>query len=450
MSTATPAPQFSDYSLAWRRQWRWVAASTVLFSLLGVAAATAVAPTYESTATVLLRPLSTDPLEQLRDADRIDTTTERQLALSTRLAAEAADGLDGSVDPLALREGLTVIATPEGAVLDFIYEAGDPQVAAQRAQAFADAYLADRAARADQALTEIRQDLDQRFEEVLNEERELLDELRPLLEDEDGDGEPDGDPGLIGQLEADLEVVRTRRGLLTNEQAETRLMGVDAGEVLSPAFVPSEPSGPPPPVLVAAAAVFGLVMGLFVALMVHRSSDVVTEAEQVSALFGAPTLGVVADRRPRARTALLEKDDVEPVMRRTAVKLLNVRPDVQTIVLLTSGSPEACLELATALVAGLERLAPASVVDATTDDGNGPWLTAEAVTGGDGHRVVVAASSLDESTMALELAHGEDCVVVPVTRLGHIRREDVLISQHDLQLIGADVPGVLVVGGDAT
>ena len=139
MASAEQAPTIRDYLEVLRRR-KWL---ILLFTCLVVAAAIAYTftrtPIYQSQAQVLVQPFSLET-ENAATPDDVGLETEALIATSPAVAQVAAKGI-GSDDAAALLDNLTVSVAPDTSFLVFLYAHRDPQEAARRAQAFADAYV---------------------------------------------------------------------------------------------------------------------------------------------------------------------------------------------------------------------------------------------------------------------------------------------------------------------
>jgi capsular exopolysaccharide synthesis family protein len=119
-----------------RRRWWVVSLSVVVFATALVVSMTQT-PIYESEAQVLLKESGTTSTDTLTGGPNLET--ERQIAVSDAVAAIAAKKL--GEEQTGLLSGLSVEVATNTEILIFRYSHPGPEVAQQRAQAFADAYL---------------------------------------------------------------------------------------------------------------------------------------------------------------------------------------------------------------------------------------------------------------------------------------------------------------------
>ena len=140
--------QLGDYVAVLRRR-RWlVLGLALIFSLAGVAYAFTQAPTYETKAVVLVRPTKVDlGRTSLRPDQLLNLLTEREVVLSEATAASVAAAT--GVEAEDLTENLSVIVVEGTQVMEIRYVDSDPQRAQAVTQAFAEAYLGQRAVAAE-------------------------------------------------------------------------------------------------------------------------------------------------------------------------------------------------------------------------------------------------------------------------------------------------------------
>lgn len=497
-----PAPvELRDYYLVLRARWYYVVGAALVGLVLALVYAAATDATYEATTTVLLRSLSPDPLQQLDGDGSIDTTTERQVAQSLAIAQATLEDLEdagGDARDLhlperrpatALLSNLSVSAADDANVMRFTYEDGDPEVAAQRANAFASAYLAYRNNRARDAVSSVRENLESRLASILVERAEVEDRLAELSADADADGVPDGNPVELRAAQAQSAVLDTRQALTQSELQELSTTRIDGGSVISPALTPETPAGLDPLVLAVAGLIGGAIAGMVIAFLRNSLDQRLAVGDDVANVLGAPSLGYLKDTRPHRRLRL-SPDRIEGPLRRTAVTLDTVIGDERPrIIVLLSMGDEAAELVAPGLADGLAARQSVIVVGSarspTSTDletvfaqvsrqqgtkRRPEWVTAnppgmadraDLSRASDPHMgsvaavgqvvnhydlVVVAVESLDVSTAALDLAAIPGTVVVPVVRLGRSRRDELRQVRRDLMTADAEVVGSLVIG----
>lgn len=137
-----------DYLAFARRFWLMILTSVLVGVALGIAATRLVTPTYVSSATVLVSQASADAgaVANGRSSGAINLDTEVQIAESLEVAQRAAGIIESGEDPRALIDILQVTVPANTAVLVITFSAPTAEAAQTGANAFAEAYLVNRAA----------------------------------------------------------------------------------------------------------------------------------------------------------------------------------------------------------------------------------------------------------------------------------------------------------------
>lgn len=221
----------------------------------------------------------------LRADQLVSVETEARLIASASIAAIARRQMEGQVSIPILLEHVSVESTPESLVLDISFTASTPRLAADWANAFAEAYLSYRRDRAEEALAEERGVLEQMMDELAiqrDAENEFLESATP------------------GSLES--RNAESRRDILNNRIAIVAAqltqipVTVHPGEVILPATPPTAPSSPKHPINLALGLFLGLFTGIGAAFVRDRTDDRVTSRVDLESAVGAPTLAII----PRA------------------------------------------------------------------------------------------------------------------------------------------------------
>ncbi|MEU9415254.1 lipopolysaccharide biosynthesis protein [Streptomyces sp. NPDC051000] len=255
----------------------------------GVYLGISTADTYVATADVVLRAPTDDPFNPSLAPDKaINIGSERQVALSSSIANEAAKKLGLSASGLAgLRSGLQVTNPPQTMVLRFTYTSSSPQEAAKRANAMTGAYLLKR----QEALDVTRDKMVKGYQDQRDPVAKQLDELA-----KDISRMPSGatrDAATSSKTDLQSEV-----GRYNNSITKLEALDMTPGRVTSPATPPSEPDGPGIPMSLALGAAVGLALGLLAA-WVRLVFDPAPRSEgDVARALRAPVLGSL----PRDKT----------------------------------------------------------------------------------------------------------------------------------------------------
>lgn len=254
--TEVPATLRAQLEVFWVH--RVVVVVAVVAGVLGAGLLTlAKTPSYTATADVLVRVTSQDPFESGDATKRISMQTEIEVAESERVAQAVTRKLKSAQEATDFADGLRVTNPPETTILRFAYSAEDPTIAAQRANAFADGYLADRRAR---TLSVVDDQV-----KVLNGELDDLDGKRAALdtairESQNGSSRT----ALVAQRNLILQESLDLRGRLVT----AKTLDATPGDIVRKAPVPSVPDGPGLLMTLALGGLLGLVAGLGLASMV--------------------------------------------------------------------------------------------------------------------------------------------------------------------------------------
>ncbi|MFI7498472.1 hypothetical protein ACIBVL_08105 [Streptomyces sp. NPDC049687] len=251
-----------------------IALGLLLGLLGGLALAQHRAHTFSATSEVLVRSTA-DPFGAVGvSADnQVSMTTEQQIATSEEVARRTAHILgrpDSQAGTLAAR--LRVTNPMKSRVLRFEFTADAPRRAARGANAFAQAYLADRKARNESAVRRATGALDQQIQ-VLNQQL-----AQEKLE------RPDTKTAAQSQL------YNLQKRVLDIKSRDT-----DAGDVVRRATAPGLPVGPGLRTLLGLGLVCGLLIGVVLAWLRSALDTRVRSVGDVRAALRAQVLGVLPD-----------------------------------------------------------------------------------------------------------------------------------------------------------
>jgi polysaccharide biosynthesis transport protein len=265
-----------DYLVVLKRQRLLIVATVILVVVAALGVSFAQTPVYEAASEVVVEPVRRTQDVSLEDlwSQASGVETERLVVTSRPVAERAAEEL-GLEDPNQAREGVRVEPVRDTRVVRIIAADVDPAVAAEKANTFADAYLAHRRGEAMEGIVAARADLEQRAES-LREELATLEEA-----DEVDEVQRDA---LLAQLSAVVA-----QGAELGGSAGAVAGG---GSVLAPAEVPESPVSPQPIRTGALALVLGLMLGVGLAFLRDHIDDVIRdESDFKRATGGLPILG---------------------------------------------------------------------------------------------------------------------------------------------------------------
>lgn len=270
-STAT----LGDYWRILRGRWRLIVASAVVGAIVAGAYLATTSAQYSASASVIIRSIQADPLATTRTED-VGASTERSVMASSVVAERASRKLD-SAPARSLLGHLTVDNPVDTLILDVTFTADSPELARDGAQAFADSYLEYREAVAADVLSRRLAQIDAQIEALRTEQA----------------GADDTRRGIVSSRIGDLELSR----------AETAALDTTPGRVIQPAELPESADGPGSLVTLAGGLALGALVGVGLALFLHRRDRRVVGSSEVRALVDDEHLVVVPHVRRGAPTA---------------------------------------------------------------------------------------------------------------------------------------------------
>ncbi|GAA4213001.1 Wzz/FepE/Etk N-terminal domain-containing protein [Microbispora amethystogenes] len=308
MSLPPHSRDIGEYgSVLWRR--RLVVTVCLLAGVGGGAAALAVTPA-RYTAVAQVQVLPTGVQEQLntqsaRQREPLNLDTESQIARSAVVSALAARTLKYQ-DSEELREHVMVDVPPNSAILSFSYAAYDPEAAAAGAQAYAEAYLHNRARAAEDALAAQLKLISARLRQVEDDLDEAAGTTQPAARTGQTAGQTTGQTArtagqtarTAGQADPVARLGAARRQAVLARQVSDltlrydalRTVAVTPGTVISPARPPIRPSSPSPPLFLGSGLFLGILAGAGAAFARDRTDTRLRTCADVERMCGLPLL----------------------------------------------------------------------------------------------------------------------------------------------------------------
>jgi capsular polysaccharide biosynthesis protein/Mrp family chromosome partitioning ATPase len=277
----------TSYLLALRQHWMYIVA-TVVVAIAGAVAYTAVAAKqYEASTDVLVSPVGSDtlvglPLFRVSVFGRSVVTAAR-LVQSPQVAARVRKSLHLEIPPSAVSRLITVTPQQQSDILTISARSGSPDKAAQIANAFAQAFVAERTARFQHDLRNIVASLSRRLHALNN---------------------------VPGSAET---------AALATQIASYQALYGDADptlQIASAAIPPSKPASPRTLVALAVAGMLGLLLGVGVAVAREIWNPVITSVDSFASQDGRRVLSRIA--RPTdndVRTALSDPQRLRPAIK---------------------------------------------------------------------------------------------------------------------------------------
>jgi capsular exopolysaccharide synthesis family protein len=294
--SAEPTPSGSvelrDYLAVFKRQ----LALIIAIMLLGAAAAAAYTfrrtPVYESTATVLVRAITTNAFDPGSRVDQqLNMFNQRQLAQSEPVAAVAAKSLKTTATPAQLLEHVKVDVPANSQILRIKYQDTVPLTAQKGADAFARAYLASREAdaraQASTSQKSLQTDIARFQKQALAAEKVIAD--------------PDADSATRQAAQAKLAAANGRLDQLLTQLSGYQSLDFTPGTVIAAAALPTTPASPNNRLDIGIGLLVGLFLGLVLAFVRDRTDDRLRGREDLAERLDRPVLATIPPLSKRVR-----------------------------------------------------------------------------------------------------------------------------------------------------
>jgi capsular polysaccharide biosynthesis protein len=284
-SVPVPSTQESLLHLA-RRRWRPVVVGVVLGLLAAGASIVVAGPRWTSEASVLVTPTGVADAGQVANgqssSSQLNLQTEAELVTSTAVTdrIRSTPGTDLSTEDLIEAVGIEV--PPNTSILQITYADDSAGAAREGAQAFAEAYLAARAASAEDTIGEQVAALE---EQIATAEQELQTAVGAASTARAGSPE-----AAVAESQAD--VLTEQLSTLNRRLADLNATTVTPGRIIVSAQAPTSPSGLPPALLVAAGLFLGAALGIGLALVRDRSDQRIRRREDVERVADLPAFTI--------------------------------------------------------------------------------------------------------------------------------------------------------------
>jgi capsular exopolysaccharide synthesis family protein len=349
--SAEPGPsgsvEFRDYLTVFKRQLVLILAVT----LLGAAAAAAYSyrrtPIYESTASVLVRAITTNSFDPSQRVDQqLNMFNQRQLVTSEPVAAVAAKKLGTTATPDQLVKHVTADVPANSQIVRIHYRDTVPLSAQRGADAFADAYLAFRQADAqNQAATSqraIQKDIDRLVKQ--------LDRAQATVEN------PNATPEQQRGAQSRVNNLNARLQPLQQQLSGFASLDTNPGTKIAAAALPRTPASPKHRLDVGIGLLVGLFLGVLAAFVRDRTDDRLRGREDLAERLDRPVLatipplskwvrrGLVWRRRPRSSLVTLDQPNSPAAESyrtlRTRMARLASQLDINSVMVVSAGVGE--------------------------------------------------------------------------------------------------------------
>jgi succinoglycan biosynthesis transport protein ExoP len=278
----------SDYAAIIVRRWRVVVASALVFMVLGALYSYRGGATYTSNASLVIRPILSDPFGGDIRIEDVGADTQAKVLDSTVVASTVVQRLKLDRDPKDLIDRLTVENPVGTLILNIAFTASTAERAQAGAEAFTQAYLDYRRTTAEATK--------KRTLERLATQREALDASLAQASTQVATNPVGSDART--SAEARRSVLLGQIGELESKASTTQGIDTEPGDVIRPADLPSAPAGTSPVLTVIAATILGAIVGVGLALLRDRTDRRVRSRHDLVEITGQEPLVEI----PRARS----------------------------------------------------------------------------------------------------------------------------------------------------
>jgi polysaccharide biosynthesis transport protein len=350
--SAEPTPagsvELRDYLRVLKRQFLLILAVV----LLGGAAAAAYSfrrtPVYESTASVLVRAITTNAFDPGQRVDQqLNMFNQRQLAVSEPVAAVAAKQLGTTATPEQLVKHVAADVPANSQIVRIHYRDTVPQTAQRGAEAFAKAYLAFREAeartQAKSSQSALQKDIDRLQREVGKAEAVVAN--------------PNSTPEAIRAAQARITYLNNRLQPLVVQVQGFQSLDFTPGTIISAAALPSNPVSPKHRLDVGIGLLVGLFVGVLLGFVRDRTDDRLRGREDLAERLERPVLATIPPlsrwmrrgrlrfrRRPRTSLVTLDQPNSPAAETyrtlRTRMARLASQLDINSVMVVSAGVGE--------------------------------------------------------------------------------------------------------------
>ncbi|MEU7033429.1 lipopolysaccharide biosynthesis protein [Streptomyces sp. NPDC046237] len=253
------------------------------------------ADTYVATSQVVLRAPVNDPFNpSISQEKTLNMGSERQTALSSSVAEQAAKKLRWTGTIGKLQKDLQVTNPPQSQVLQFTYTADTPQAAADRANAVTQAYLDLRKKQWTDLRATMLDGQQKQLDEVAKKHDQKTKELDRMPDGAARDAEYGVKTNLLNRINE-----------LDGRISQLKSLDMSPGTVIRVATAPGYSDGPGLPMSLGLGALVGVALGLLVAWVRLVFDPAPRSAGDVARAVRAPVLGTL----PRGATDVLLAED---------------------------------------------------------------------------------------------------------------------------------------------
>jgi capsular exopolysaccharide synthesis family protein len=284
--------ELRDYLAVFRRQLVLIIAITLLGGAAAAAYTLRRTPVYESTASVLVRAITTNAFDPSQRVDQqLNMFNQRQLAMSEPVAAFAAKTLRTTATPAELLEHVKVDVPANSQILRIRYRDTVPLTAQKGADAFARAYLAfreaDARAQAKASQTTIQKDVTRLNKQVAEAEKVI--------------SNPSSDASDRQAATARIQSLNTRLQPLNVQLNGFLSLDFTPGTVIAAADLPATSTSPNNRLDIGIGLLVGLFLGVVLAFVRDRTDDRLRGREDLAERLDRPVLATIPPLSKRVR-----------------------------------------------------------------------------------------------------------------------------------------------------
>ena len=298
-AVADRARDLRDYARPRPEARAWILIGLLLGGAAGVAYLDVAEQTFVSTAKVNVASTETEAVARVSGPAAPSTSTPRRSWSSppswpTTPPRSSKSDLPG----ILLAKRVTVTVPPNTTILDIAFSAPTALEAQAGAQAFAQAYLDNREAEAQDVLNSQSKQIESQIEDVSAELQKTTAQLSSAE-----------DPTRKAILTARRTTLQGQLVALNASLAPLNVQSVDPGEIINDAGVPGGPRDPNPLLVLPSAVMLGLVLGLAAAVLRERLDKRIHTAADLERVFAlAPLMSLTSSWISGSRVEINDKD----------------------------------------------------------------------------------------------------------------------------------------------
>jgi polysaccharide biosynthesis transport protein len=288
----TGSVEFRDYLVVFRRRFALIAVVTLLGAATAAAYSLRRTPVYESTASVLVRAITTNAFDPGQRVDQqLNMFNQRQLAQSEPVAVLAAKYLGTHAAPEQLLRHVAVEVPANSQILKIHYSDPVPLTAQRGANAFAKAYLNFRQTDAERQAKTSQVGLQAEIDKLRQE----------LTQAQNTAADPNAPQSVQRTATVKIQQLNARLENLEDQLNAFRGLDFTPGTLIASANLPRAPSSPRLVLNVGIGLLVGLFLGVVLAFMRDRTDTRLRGREDLAELLDRPVLATILPFRKRIR-----------------------------------------------------------------------------------------------------------------------------------------------------